>query len=84
MADAHTVELADGTKKTAKHILIATGGTPVRPDLENADLGMVSDDIFDMKDLPGSILIIGGGYIRSRNIIAGRRSCAASMTKPAG
>ncbi len=63
LADAHTVELADGTKKTAKHILIATGGTPVRPDLENADLGMVSDDIFDMKDLPGSILIIGGGYI---------------------
>ena len=55
LADAHTVELADGTKKTAKHILIATGGTPVRPDLENADLGMVSDDIFDMKDLPEAL-----------------------------
>ncbi|SFR52998.1 glutathione-disulfide reductase [Litoreibacter janthinus] len=64
IADAHTIELADGTKKTAKHILIATGGRPVRPD-ENFDtsLAMVSDDIFKMEKLPKSILIVGGGYI---------------------
>ncbi len=61
--DAHTVALADGTTKTAKHILIATGGHPVRPDLPNADLGIVSDDIFHLEQLPKSILIIGGGYI---------------------
>ena len=61
--DAHTVELADGTTKSAKHILIATGGHPVRPDLENANLGIVSDDIFDLPELPKTILIIGGGYI---------------------
>ncbi len=61
--DAHTVELADGTTKTAKHILVATGGAPVRPDLPNADLGIVSDDIFNLEQLPKSILIIGGGYI---------------------
>jgi glutathione reductase (NADPH) len=63
IADAHTVELADGTRKTAKHILVATGGRPVRPELENADLGLVSDDIFHLDALPKSILIIGGGYI---------------------
>jgi len=63
VADAHTVELADGTRKTAKHILVATGGWPVRPDLENADLGIVSNDIFDLPELPKSMLIIGGGYI---------------------
>jgi len=63
LKDAHTVELADGTTKTAKHILIATGGHPVRPDLPNADLGIVSDDIFNLDQLPKSILIIGGGYI---------------------
>ena len=63
VADAHTVELADGTKKTAKHILVATGGRPVRPDIPNADLGIVSDDIFHLETLPKSILIIGGGYI---------------------
>tara|TARA_R110002110_G_scaffold48959_5_gene145510 strand:+ start:937 stop:2409 length:1473 start_codon:yes stop_codon:yes gene_type:complete len=63
LRDAHTVELADGTTKTAKHILVATGGHPVRPDLPNADLGIVSDDIFHLDQLPKSILIIGGGYI---------------------
>jgi len=63
LKDAHTVELADGTTKTAKHILVATGGRPVRPDLPNADLGIVSDDIFHLAQLPKSILIIGGGYI---------------------
>ncbi len=63
LTDAHTVELADGTKKTAKHILVATGGRPVRPDIENADVGIVSNDIFLLKELPKSILIIGGGYI---------------------
>lgn len=63
IADPHTVELADGTRKTAKHILVATGGHPVRPDMKNAHLGMVSDDIFDLETLPKSILIVGGGYI---------------------
>ncbi len=61
--DAHTVELSTGEVKTAKHILIAAGGHPVRPDMPNADLGMVSDDIFHMERLPKSILIVGGGYI---------------------
>ena len=63
LADAHTVALADGRQITAKHILIATGGRPVRPDMPNAHLGMVSDDIFHMPALPRSILIVGGGYI---------------------
>ena len=63
LKDAHTVELADGTTKTAKHILVATGGHPVRPDLPNADLGIVSDDIFHLETLPETMLIVGGGYI---------------------
>lgn len=63
LVDPHTIELADGTRVTARHILIATGGRPVRPDVPGADLGLVSDDIFHMDRLPGSILIIGGGYI---------------------
>ncbi|MEQ5826288.1 glutathione-disulfide reductase [Sulfitobacter sp. NFXS29] len=61
--DAHTVALSDGTEKTAKHILIASGGRPVRPELDNAELGLVSDDLFHLEKLPKSILIIGGGYI---------------------
>ncbi len=65
LKDAHTVVLSNGVHKTAKHILIATGGRPVRPDIENAELAMVSDDLFDLTDLPRSILIVGGGYIAS-------------------
>ncbi|MGR3377176.1 FAD-dependent oxidoreductase [Salipiger abyssi] len=61
--DPHTVELSTGETFTAKHILLATGGRPVRPDLPNADLGIVSDDIFHLPELPKSILIVGGGYI---------------------
>ena len=63
--DAHTVELDNGDTYTAKHILVATGGRPVRPELENAELGIVSDDIFHLETLPKSMLIVGGGYIAS-------------------
>ena len=63
--DAHTVELDNGDTYTAKHILVATGGRPVRPELENAELGIVSDDIFHLETLPKSMLIGGGGYIAS-------------------
>ncbi len=63
LKDPHTVTLSTGEEKTAKHILIATGGRPVRPDMPNAHLGIVSDDIFDLKELPKKLLIIGGGYI---------------------
>ncbi len=57
------VTLATGEVISAGHILVATGGHPVKPDMPNAALGMVSDDIFHMQELPKSILIVGGGYI---------------------
>ncbi|MFT7253207.1 MAG: glutathione reductase (NADPH) [Paracoccaceae bacterium] len=63
LKDPHTITLSTGEEKTAKHILIATGGRPVRPEMPNAHLGIVSDDIFGLKELPKSLLIIGGGYI---------------------
>ncbi|MXX88882.1 MAG: glutathione-disulfide reductase [Boseongicola sp. SB0677_bin_26] len=59
----NTVELGDGTRVAARHILVATGGHPVRPDVPGAALGMVSDDVFKMETLPGSMLVVGGGYI---------------------
>lgn len=62
LKDPHTIEV-DGKDVSAKHILIATGGHPVKPGMDNAELGMVSDDIFEMKELPKRMLIIGGGYI---------------------
>lgn len=62
LVDHHTVEVA-GERIVAKHILIATGGRPMRPDLPGADLGLVSDDIFDLAALPNRLLVVGGGYI---------------------
>jgi len=63
LVDPHTVELADGSRKTARHILLATGGRPVKPDMPGAELGITSNDIFHLPELPKSILIVGGGYI---------------------
>ncbi len=63
LADAHTVELSTGERKTAKHILVATGGRPVKPEMPGAEHALTSNDIFHLEDLPKSILIIGGGYI---------------------
>lgn len=63
LVDPHTVELADGTRKSAKHILLAMGGRPVKPDMPGAELAITSNDIFHLEELPKSILIIGGGYI---------------------
>lgn len=47
----------------ARHVLIATGGRPVKPAIEGAELGMTSNEAFHLKSLPESILIEGGGYI---------------------
>ena len=63
LADPHTVELADGTRKTARHILIATGGRPSLPGLPGDELGITSNDVFHFEELPKSVLVAGGGYI---------------------
>ena len=63
LGDAHTVELASGERKSARHILIATGGHPVTPELPGAEHALTSNDIFHLEELPRSMLIIGGGYI---------------------
>ena len=61
--DAHTVETHHGLRVTAAHVLIATGGKPVRPDISGAELGLISDDFFNLCDVPHRVAIIGGGYI---------------------
>lgn len=63
ITDAHTVQLATGETKTAKHILVATGGHPVVPDVSGAELAITSNEVFHLEKLPKSILIVGGGFI---------------------
>ena len=47
----------------AKHILIAVGGMPERPNIPGAELGWVSDDMFLQQTYPEKVIIIGGGFI---------------------
>ncbi len=60
--DPHTIEVA-GRRVTAEHIVIATGGHPVRPDIPGAALGIVSDDAFYLPSMPQRVTIVGSGYI---------------------
>jgi len=48
---------------TAPHIVIATGGMPVVPDLPGAGLGITSDGFFALEHRPRRVAVIGSGYI---------------------
>ncbi|TQS72353.1 glutathione-disulfide reductase [Rhodobacteraceae bacterium] len=63
VAGPHEVKLADGTVKSAKHILVAVGGKPFVPDFEGCEHVLTSNDIFHLETLPKRMLIVGGGYI---------------------
>ena len=56
------VEVA-GRRCRARHILIATGGAPHRPEIPGIEHTITSDDVFHLKELPRRIAIVGGGYI---------------------
>jgi len=53
----------DGVSYHGKHILIATGGKPVLPDITGAELGIDSDGFFMLEELPKRVVIVGSGYI---------------------
>lgn len=62
VVDQHTVKVEQGSF-TAREILVATGGWPFMPDIPGIELAFNSNDMFSLKELPKSILIVGGGYI---------------------
>ena len=57
------VTLADGTRKTAKTILIAVGAHPAVPECEGHEHGITSNEAFHLDSVPKRILIAGAGYI---------------------
>jgi glutathione reductase (NADPH) len=65
LVDAHTVRLeAENRTVTADQILIATGGRPnPHAALPGHEHCIFSDQVFDLPELPRSIVIAGGGYI---------------------
>ena len=60
----HEIELVgEGRTVTADKVLIATGGWPVMPDVPGIEHCISSNEAFHLPTLPGSILVVGGGYI---------------------
>jgi glutathione reductase (NADPH) len=67
-ADANTVSVVDASGSElqglqAERILIAVGGRPHRPDIPGAELGWVSDDMFELERLPERVVVVGAGFI---------------------
>jgi len=64
IVDANTVRTVNGGRTlSTRYILVATGARPSIPDIPGKELGITSNEAFDLKELPHSILIEGGGYI---------------------
>ena len=60
--DPHTVFV--GQKQyTADHILVATGGWPIAPEVPGSKHAITSNEAFFLPTLPNRIIIVGGGYI---------------------
>lgn len=55
--------LVDGREVTAAHVLVATGARPHVPNIPGAELGLTSNDIFHLAELPKRAILCGGGYI---------------------
>ncbi|MFK7840877.1 MAG: glutathione-disulfide reductase [Sphingorhabdus sp.] len=57
------VQLADGTRVSAKYILVATGGWPAQAGCPGEEHALTSNEIFHLEKKPENIIIVGGGYI---------------------
>jgi len=61
----HQVRLVkSGEVIRARHILVATGGWPsFDPPIPGGELGISSNEVFNLPALPKRLLVVGGGYI---------------------
>ena len=59
------MELSDGRRFSAQHILIAVGGRPVLPQVQGIEHAITSNEMFHLDALPKRMIIVGGGYIAS-------------------
>ena len=62
IAGPHAINVA-GSTVSARHILVATGGEPVLPDIPGIEHAIRSDDVFYLDRLPERLIVVGGGYI---------------------
>jgi len=64
-ADPHTLELSNGRRITARHILIGTGSKVSVPSVPGlaATPAWTSDDVLDLDFIPKSVIVLGGGIV---------------------
>ena len=48
---------------SASHVLVAVGGRPVRPDIPGVEHTWISDDMFNLEQLPQEVVVVGAGFI---------------------
>ena len=65
--DEHTLEI-DGPQArtlTAVHVVVASGGVPLKLPVEGADLPgvLTSDEILELKMVPATLIVVGGGAV---------------------
>jgi len=65
IVDPHTVRiLKTGQEIRARYILVAVGAHPVMtPAIPGGELGITSNEVFHLKELPRRIIVVGAGYI---------------------
>lgn len=62
LQDKNSVKVGDRII-TAEHILIATGGEPMIPEITGKEYILDSDGFFELQSLPKSVVVVGAGYI---------------------
>jgi dihydrolipoamide dehydrogenase len=63
--DSQTIQLDDGSRRRFKNCIIATGSVPAKIPSLSIDSPRVMDSTgaLRLEDVPGSLLVVGGGYI---------------------
>jgi glutathione reductase (NADPH) len=59
----HETSTGQTSELTAKHILIAVGGWPFKPDIPGIEHAITSNEIFYLEERPKRMVVVGGGFI---------------------
>ncbi len=62
IVSAHEVEV-NGERYRAGHILVATGGHPLIPEVPGGEHAVSSNEMFDLPRFPRRLVVVGAGYI---------------------
>ncbi len=73
----------EGAIHEAPHIVVATGGRPIVPDLPGAGNGITSDGFFALERMPATVAIVGSGYIAAElsGVFAALGSCVTLVMR---